>query len=124
MNEMSYGPGIRRCNSELLNCKETFERVEKRLQMCLQNIPTEWNPHQRLDYMKIEVRKELLREGRIAARKEKNELDYNNQEIDMLNKQMHKILLEINATKDKQSTKEFNVVLATSVYVKLRGFFL
>ena len=112
MNELVYGPGIKRCNSDLLNCNETLARVENNIIKYIKSIPAHWNAHQKLDYIKMETRKELLKEGRKVARKEKNELDYNNQEIDLLNKEMEKLLIESNAIKNTAPSHKFEEIIS------------
>jgi exonuclease III len=94
--EVKFGPGIKRCNSNLLENEDNLNNLLECLNTHLNNIDRTWNPHQKLDYMKMILRDKMLELGRIEAKIEKTELEYNNMEIDNLNKKMEHLLIEAN----------------------------
>jgi len=94
--ETKFGPGIKRCNSALLDNKDNLNNLLEVLSTHLNNIDTNWDPHQKLDYMKMILRNKMLELGRIEAKRERTELEYNNIEIDNLNKKMEQLLIEAN----------------------------
>jgi hypothetical protein len=96
IEEMKFGPGIQRCNSELLNNAEILNRVDKKLQEHMSEMPKDWNPHQKLDYIKMHTRNILLAEGKMKAKQDKIEIDFYNQELDTLNKKQEKLLIAAN----------------------------
>jgi len=119
VEEFKNGPGIRRGNSLLLEKPEIKERVETALNHMLSNIPTNWDPHQILDYFKYNFRTLLLREGKSKAAVDRTNLELANVELGRLNKQLDNKLQEYNAVngqgnnnllKDIDSLKEAIII--------------
>jgi hypothetical protein len=97
ISEFKYGKGIHRCNATLLKNEEIRTRVEENLKKSIEEIPSHWNPHQKLDFVKVKVRDFLLEEGRIQSKKDKSELQYTNEEISSLNKALDQLLVLANS---------------------------
>jgi len=74
MTDIKFGPGIQRCNSELLNDDEVLRKCQDTLTNELQLIPNHWNPHQTLDFIKMKTREILLAEGRLKMKEKKSAL--------------------------------------------------
>ena len=85
IQSLMFGPGIIRCNSSLLDNEDTKQIVKEKIQTSINEIPDDWNPHQKLDFIKVKVRDHLLDAGRLKARKDKSALYHTNKEIAMLN---------------------------------------
>jgi exonuclease III len=102
-DETDFGPGIIRCNSTLLDEPEIYKEINEQIKKTIEDLPQHWNPHQRLDYVKINIRNLMIKAGKIRARQEKTELDYNNREIDSLNKKMEELLIKANHQKQQNN---------------------
>jgi len=100
MTDIKFGPGIQRCNSELLNDDEVLRKCQDTLTNELQLIPNHWNPHQTLDFIKMKTREILLAEGRLKMKEKKSALFYNNQELEGLNKRMEHLLIKLETEKE------------------------
>jgi len=94
VSELKYGPGILRVNSTLLECPVIKDRVVNDIKLKLDEIPTNWNPHQVLDYFKYSLRIIMLKEGRIKSNHDKNKLELSNIEINRLKTHLDGKLLE------------------------------
>ncbi len=92
--EIKYGPGIKRCNSDLLNNELIHQEVKTELTNVLKNVPNHWNPHQRLDYMKMHTRNIMIRIGKKKATEQRSALEHSNSELELLNKRLDKLLIE------------------------------
>jgi len=97
-NEIEYGPGVKRCNANLLEDETILLTVTKKIQNQMEQIPSGWNPHQRLDYVKMITRNIILEEGKKKAIQQKNELQQINGEITALHKEMDRLLTICNST--------------------------
>ncbi len=86
-NEVLFGPGIVRVNSELLEIPEIKSKVENAIDTINIEMTFE-NPHLKLDYVKMVIRNILLEEGRIQSKFKKTALHYSNIEIERLNKSL------------------------------------
>jgi len=104
-DEIEQGPGIRRCNADLLENKECLKRVQEDLLNKLNENTNGWNPHMKLDYAKMNLRNTLIAEGRVHARKDKSTLFYVTQEINQLSDKLDKLLIKANA-KNNTDIKE------------------
>ena len=91
-----YGPGITRTNSSLLEQPEIKERIIINLNEEINNMPKEWNPHQRLDYYKYKLRLNMLKEGKERSKRNRGRLELANQEIDRLKRKLDEILINVN----------------------------
>jgi len=104
------GPGIIRGNSTLLEKPEIKERVEHELKNILNEMPSNWNPHQILDYYKYNLRLLLLKEGKKKAVIDRSRLEQANLEIGRLNKQLD-IKLQIIKDHDKNDTLKEDILI-------------
>ncbi len=93
INEMKFGPGIIRANAELLEDPDVKERVLGKITEAHESVKATWNPHLILDHHKYILRKALLDEGRKKKIEEKSIIENTKQEIDMLKKELDRILL-------------------------------
>jgi len=109
VSEFNYGRGILRCNETLLKNEEIKKRVEENLKKSIEEIPEQWNPHMKLDFVKVKIRDFMLEEGKKQARTDKSRLQYSNDEISRLNKAMDQLLVTLN-TKNT-TTEKFNETL-------------
>jgi len=99
------GPGIIRGNATLLEKPEIRERVEKELDDTIKEMPSNWNPHQKLDYYKYKLRIILLKEGKNKARIDKTRLEQANLELGRLNKQLDAKLQKLECKKETNNIK-------------------
>jgi hypothetical protein len=106
MEEVRFGPGIQRCNSSLLNNIETHKEIENKLQLIKNDIPDNWNPHQKLDYMKMKAREVIMKEGKKQAKQDKIELEYYNEELNTLDNLLEKKLIEANNENNESKLKK------------------
>ena len=105
MDEVKYGPGILKCNSSLFENEESAKEIKKKVLDCIETIPNHWNPHQTIDFVKMNVRQIMLDEGKRSAKRDKTILEYSNIEIERLNKKMNKILANENTEDNKTMSK-------------------
>jgi exonuclease III len=110
MQETQYGPGIKRCNSDLLNTESVNIRVKSELSNIANEIPKHWNPHQKLDYMKMHTRNILIKIGKEKAKETKSALEYNNAELQLLNDKLDKTLIELQKNKTVCSKSNLKTV--------------
>jgi len=82
------GPGIVRANSSLLENSEIRDRINKELSKIIDEMPSNWNPHQILDYFKYNLRALLLREGKKKAAIDRTRLEQANLEMGRLKAQL------------------------------------
>ena len=97
INDFKYGRGILRCNATLLKNEDIKTRVKDKLKTSIEEIPNHWNPHQRLDFVKVKIRDYMIEEGKLQAKKDRSALEHTNNEISMLNKALEKMLISENA---------------------------
>ncbi len=88
LDYIKNGPGIVRANSTLLDKPEIRDRIKNELEIIIEEMPTNWNPHQILDYFKYSLRALLLREGRKKAVTDKTRLEQADLEIGRLKAQL------------------------------------
>jgi len=100
LNDMKQGPGIKRGNAELLDNQECLERVKKEIKLRTEDMMETWNPHQKLDYVKMVTRNIMIEEGKVKARKDKSTLHYVTEEINALNDKLDKLLIEASDNKN------------------------
>ncbi len=108
MDELKFGPGIKRCNADLLNDEIILKRVKENLKEIEREIPNHWNAHQQLDYMKMHTRNIMLVIGKEKAKQRKSALEHNEHELNLLNEKLDKLLIEREedkSTRQKQSTE-------------------
>jgi len=106
ISEMKYGPGIQRVNATLLECPEIKSRIIGEINSKMEEIPSNWNPHQTLDYFKFSLRTIMLKEGKIKSKLDKNRLELSNSEINKLKLHLDNKLLEfgIDQTDDQKES--------------------
>jgi len=92
ISKIPYGPGIIRANSTLFNDRLIKSTILQQLAEETSKIPLSWNPHTRLDFVKYKLREIMLREGKKLAVQNKSKLEYANEEINSLEKELDKIL--------------------------------
>jgi hypothetical protein len=93
IDEIKFGPGIIRANSELLKDPEIKERVKIHIKGIIEGEAYHLNPHEKLDYVKLKLREVLLKEGKIKAKVSNTNLYYINQEINLLKDELDKELV-------------------------------
>jgi hypothetical protein len=99
IDKLPHGPGIARCNSALLDDPEIKNKIVNRLNDTIVQLPTDWNPHVKLDFLKTKLRQFMLEEGRVKARERSSALTHTNKEISVLEEQKNVILMKLaNAT--------------------------
>ena len=77
---ISKGKGLFRVNTKVLENKLNLEEVQSELNFQLSHIPEHWNPHQKLDYVKMSIRSTIsLISGRQAKRDESEQMAVTNQ---------------------------------------------
>jgi exonuclease III/flavodoxin len=96
--KINYGPGIIRCNSALLDNPECKDTVNEKLQSVLSELPEDWTPHLRLDFVKTKLRQFMLEEGRKKAKIDKSSLLHTNKEISRLEKIRDSLLMQLSRT--------------------------
>ncbi len=92
ISKIPYGPGIIRANSTLFNDRLIKSTILQQLEEETSKTPLSWNPHTRLDFVKYKLREIMLREGKKLAVQNKSKLEYANEEINSLEKELDKIL--------------------------------
>jgi hypothetical protein len=109
-DEVEQGPGIRRCNADLLENKECLKRVQEDLLNKLNENTNGWNPHVKLDYAKMNLRNTLIAEGRVKARKDKSTLFYVTQEVNQLSDKLDKLLVKANGDRNADIKELLNEI--------------
>ena len=110
MGEIKFGPGIKRCNADLLNNENNLLVTNAKLKDIINEIPDHWNPHQRLDYIKMKTREIILEIGRSNAKLKRNALHHINIEINNLTSKMEKLL--VTAENVKSDSARFKDTIA------------
>jgi exonuclease III len=67
---VSKGKGLYRVNTKVLENNVTLDEVKRELTFQLSHIPAHWNPHQKLDYVKMSIRSTI---GFITGKQAKRE---------------------------------------------------
>jgi hypothetical protein len=57
--EIVMGPGLTRINVDVLNDAHKLSIVKEEIKEMLQQIPEYWDPHKRLEYLKVVIRSVL-----------------------------------------------------------------
>ena len=96
IQEVNQGRGIIKCNATLLNDETIKEKIIVQLRASEDEIPNSWNPHQKLDFLKIKIRDAMLHEGKLLKNTEISTLQRTNKEIDLLERKREKLLIERN----------------------------
>ncbi len=84
LDQFQYGPGIIRANSSLLEVAEIKANVEVQIVQVINDMPSNWNPHQRLDFFKYKLRSIMLLEGKKKSTRDKSRLELANHELEQL----------------------------------------
>jgi hypothetical protein len=105
-SDINFGPGIVRVNSSLLEDVEIKNRVSKFLRSIIAENTVYMNSHERLDYIKMQLRLTLLHEGRIRAQANKNAFEHCNVEISRLKQVIDKELSNHNLIKCKSHNSD------------------
>jgi exonuclease III len=69
LNKIEHGQGILRCNSALLDNPECKAIIVDKITGVIRDIPDEWNPHLKLDFIKTKLRQFMLEEGKKSQKK-------------------------------------------------------
>jgi hypothetical protein len=72
------GPGIMKLNTTILNNPIWFKKVEDRLKHLIAQIPNDWNPHVKLEYVKMSIRSvfaEVVGESKSEMRKDESVIE-------------------------------------------------
>ena len=105
VNNIKKGLGTVRLNAEILKNPETAREVEKQLKEFLDQTPEEWNPHTKLEYMKVGIRSVFANVSGVIN-KDRNE------SIKDIEEQINRI----NSVREKESVKSVpNVDLLTKI---------
>jgi exonuclease III len=88
--EIKVGPGLTRINSIILEDPVILERVRRELKEMLNQIPQNWNPHDKLEFMKVAIR------SVISAN-----VGFNRKELNNEIKDLEKVLNEMCELKSK-----------------------
>jgi exonuclease III len=100
--DVKFGPGIMRANSSLLENPEIKNRVNAHLINIIKENTNNMNPHEKLDYVKMQLRSLLLLEGKTKAIEEKTILEHSYIEIARLNEALENELTKHSLRKCKQ----------------------
>jgi exonuclease III len=99
IEEITYGPGIIRANSELLKDPQLRDSVDSEIKQIINCCTMNMNPHEKLDYVKMKLRNILLREGRNKTKLNNSKLHHANIEITRLQKALDNELIRHNNLK-------------------------
>ena len=102
---INYGPGIIRANSDLLKDPEINTHIKNYLDKIIKNT-SHLDPHNQLDYVKMKLKEELIKEGKKKANRNKTNLYYSNTEIERLNKSLDIELAKHDLIKCKSHNKD------------------
>jgi exonuclease III len=100
-DEIPFGKGILRCNSTLLNDQQIKQNISDQLQISIEEMPDHWNPHQRLDFLKVKIRDNMIMEGRKKAKVNRKILEHVNLETERLRKRQEKLLIDVQNTNNE-----------------------
>ena len=99
IDSVKQGKGITRVNASLLKDSDTLENIKSKLLESINEMDSGWNPHMKLDFIKVKIRDYMLEIGREKMREEKSALFHTNKEINALQKRQEEILIQLqNAT--------------------------
>jgi hypothetical protein len=59
--EIVMGPGLTRINADVLNDTQKLSVAKEEIKDLLDQIPEDWNPHKRLEYLKVVIRSVLAK---------------------------------------------------------------
>ncbi len=99
VSDVNYGPGIIRCNSELFEKPSLKSEINSFLNKEINEIPSTWNPHMRLDFMKYKLRDKMISVGREQSRFNNTKLEYANDEIKILSNELDRKLCKLEKQK-------------------------
>jgi exonuclease III len=105
IDNQKYGPGIVRGNSNLLDNSDIKRKVISELKRETENFPNSWNAHTKLDYTKYKLRDLLLKEGKILARRSESKLEYINEELNTLTKELDR---QVGKGQENNNTTDIN----------------
>ena len=116
-NTVVKGKGLYRVNTSVLEQQSTLEEVKSELTFQLSSIPNTWNPHKKLEYVKMTLRSVL---SLISGRKRKRDSDEQNALKDQLNtlKLAKEKLLLNNSTNSNLLTQIDNTFLTLELDLK------
>jgi len=98
LTRVPYGPGIIRCNASLLD-KVSFKcEVKEILENEIINMPSTWNPHIKLDFIKYKLREIMVKEGKNRAKYNKTKLEFANEELRVLTLAMDKKIQKLDGS--------------------------
>jgi exonuclease III len=93
IGRIDFGPGIIRANSTLLDDPEIKVKIKSKILEAIKD-SSFMNPNNRLDFVKMTIRNELLKEGKSVKNKENTILYHANNELDRLNSLLDNSLRE------------------------------
>ncbi len=91
-SEFSRGPGLLRINADILDHVEILDRVKSELQIQIEQIPDNWNPHVKLDFLKSSIRSIISFESGKKKKVDNLELQSVTEQINYLNSIKEKIV--------------------------------
>jgi exonuclease III len=89
------GPGLPRVDASILDRSEVKEKITKRLDEALNQIPINWDPHMILEFIKMSIRSIFSEERKKVVRIDKIEIDSLKSQIQILKIAREKFLLDI-----------------------------
>ena len=72
----------------------------------MEEIPDSWNPHQKLDFVKVKLRDLMLTAGRLQTKKEVSALNHTNCEIERLEKKRETLMISLENANGNDSALE------------------
>jgi len=117
--ERTTGPGITKVNTNILKDPVWFKKVEEGIKFMLAQVPAEWNPHLRMEYVKVIIRS-VFAEVAGEFKKEKVKQDSMIEgELNLLLELKQKLLLNVNINSAEKSRRTLNLDNAIDM-IKIR----
>jgi exonuclease III/uncharacterized protein YlzI (FlbEa/FlbD family) len=90
------GPGLPRVDASVLDRSEVKEKIDKKLDEALSQIPSNWDPHMILEFVKMSIRSIFAEERKKVVRIDRIEIDSLKSQIQTLKMAREKLLLDSN----------------------------
>ncbi len=102
--ERVFGPGITKVNTTILNDPIWHKKVEEKLKFMLGQIPPDWNPHVKLEYLKLSIRSVFSEVGGEAKKERLKYESFIEEELNQLIK-LKQNLLTNNSVSDEEKVR-------------------
>ena len=101
LSEIQKGPGIVKVNVDILSDRYKREQISKEIEIMIKQIPTHWNGHMKLEFLKMSIRSIFSNFVSIARKEDKVELESLEQSLNDIEKLRQKVVRYIDNLQDE-----------------------